>query len=405
MLESPIMKILFVTPYLATPAKCGAQRRLEGLIKGLSSRHEITLLSYRTRKDEDPRSTHDYCRRVVTVTRDVLTPGAAYKRALQFASLASTRSFEHALYHDPDLQRQLYSLIANDTFDVVQVEFSQMGIFSLPRLGMRAPRFVLDEHNIEYEIVKRTADSDGGAIRRLYSRINWQKVKAEELDAWRRFDGVALTSKRDEELLLEDAPGTRTVVVPNAADLETFRRNDATAPTPGTLLFFGALDYHPNTEGIEYFLDEIWPTIRRERPATKLTVVGRNPPASLLARQTDDVNFTGFVDDPRPYIDSAAVVVVPLRIGGGTRFKIVEAMAMGKAIVSTTLGAEGLDAVHEQHVLLADEAADFARQVVRVLDAPELAEQLGHAARELAVQRYGWSGAVKTLEQFYQTLL
>lgn len=399
------MKILFVTPYLASPPKCGAQRRLEGLIKGLSKHHEITLLSYCTAKDEPPSKTHDYCRRVLTVTRDVLTPPAAYKRALQLRSLASSKSFEYALYRDSRLQEQLYGLLANETFDLVQVEFCQMGFLQLPRLGTRAPRFVLDEHNIEYEIVKRTAYADGSAFRRIYSTVNWRKVKAEELDAWRRFDGVALTSKRDEELLLEDCPHTRTVVVPNAADLDTFRKGEGTKPTPNTLLFFGALDYHPNTEGIGYFLDEIWPNIERSRPGTKLIVVGRNPPPSLLARQTDSITFTGFVDDPRPYIDSAAVVVVPLRIGGGTRFKIVEAMAMGKAIVSTSMGAEGLDAQHEHHVLLADEPVDFAQQVTRVLDDPELAERLGEAARDLAVERYGWSGAVKTLERFYESLL
>lgn len=399
------MKILFVTPYLASPPKCGAQRRLEGLLKGLSTHHEVTLLSYCTEKTEDPSKTHDYCKRVLTVTRDVLTPGAAFKRALQLRSLISSKSFEYALYRDPRLQEQLYCLLANESFDLVQVEFCQMAFLQLPRLGKRAPRFVLDEHNIEYEIVKRTADADGGAFRRVYSAVNWRKVKTEEVDAWRRFDGVALTSKRDEDLLREDCPDTRTVVVPNAADLTTFRRGEGTTPIPDTLLFFGALDYHPNTEGMVYFLDQIWPNIQTQRPTTKLVVVGRNPPASLLARQNGNVTFTGYVDDPRPYIDSATAVVVPLRIGGGTRFKIVEAMAMGKAIVSTSMGAEGLDARHEQHVLLADEPLQFAQQVTRVLNDPTLAQRLGEAARELAVERYGWSGAVKTLEQFYESLL
>ncbi len=376
------MKILFVTPYLASPPQCGAQRRLEGLIQGLGVRHEVWLLSFATPNPTEHAATRSYCRQMFTVQHDVLKPGASRKRALQLRSLVSRHSFEQLLYSDERLQVQLNQLIAENSFDVVQVEFAQMGIYHLLRGQGRKPVFILDEHNIEYDIVKRTALADGGALRKAYSAVNWRKVRNEELAAWRRFDGIALTSKRDEELLLRDVRTARTTVIPNAVDLQAFAPSAAPVE-PATLLFFGALDYHPNLEGIEYFLDEIMPGIQQRIPQVKLWVVGRNPPNAVLARQSEFIKFTGYVDDPRTYLDRASVVVVPLRIGGGTRFKIVEAMAKGKPIVSTSIGAEGLDAEHEQHLLLADSPAAFVESVCRLLEQSEFANSMGQAGRTI----------------------
>jgi glycosyltransferase involved in cell wall biosynthesis len=397
------MKILFVTPYLASPPQCGAQRRLEGLMRGLAVRHEVSLLSFATPADSAPERTHSYCKQVTTVERDVLKVPAAFKRALQFRSMLTRHSFEHMLYSTRAFQQRLDQHIAHGDYDVVQVEFAQMGIYSLSRTPGQRTRFVLDEHNIEYEIVKRTAEAEGSAARRIYSAINWRKVKHEELDAWRRFDGVALTSQRDEELLKRDAPGIPTRVVPNAVDLDEFRPN-ATQVEPNTLLFFGALDYHPNVEGMQYFLAEIWPLLTREHPQVKLVVVGRNPPPTLLSRRGPQVEFTGYVDDPRPYLDSAAAVIVPLRIGGGTRFKIVEAMAKAKPIISTTIGAEGLNAENERHLLIGDDPSSFAKQAGRVLRDPAFAATIGGAARQFAERQYGWQSAVEKLESFFAEL-
>jgi polysaccharide biosynthesis protein PslH len=398
------MNILFVTPYLASPPECGAQRRLEGLMRGLSKHHEITLLAFSPGTARSPRVLHDYCKEVVTIEHDVLKLPATSKRLLQLRSLISRKSFEFLLYQDARLQSEFDRLVTQNTYEIVQVEFSQMGIYRLPRVssrqGVRSPKFVLDEHNIEYEIVKRTAESEGSFARRAYSSLNWRKVQREELDAWRRFDGVALTSARDELMLKNESPTTRTVVIPNAVDLDAFRPNQTTVE-PKTLLFLGALDYHPNIDGMAFFLDEIWPKVVKSTPDAKLVVVGRNAPASLLARKSDSIDFTGYVDDPCVYLDRAAAVIVPLRIGGGTRFKIVEAMAKGKAIISTRIGAEGLDTEHEKHLLLADDPISFADGICRVINDNALSARLGQSAREFAVARYGWNAAVAKLEAFY----
>jgi glycosyltransferase involved in cell wall biosynthesis len=164
------------------------------------------------------------------------------------------------------------------------------------------------------------------------------------------------------------------------------------------------MNYYPNIEGLLFFLDDVFPLVKRQRPGARLLIVGQQPPPSILERASDDIVVTGLVDDVRPYLERAAVAIAPLRIGGGTRLKIVEAMSMGKAIVATHLGAEGLDVKDGVDILLADTAEDFARHVVRVLDDPLLAQRLGEAARHSAETRYSWRGAVNRLERFYDEL-
>jgi len=400
------MKILFVTPYMPSPPRYGAQRRLDGLMRGLAKRHEVSLLAYRSEVGDPElaeRTTRSYCKEVVSLDNDIVYQDIRAKRLLQLRSLASRRSFEYLQLQHPDLQSSFDRLFLRERYDIVQVEFSQLGFLGFPRRSARRTRFVLDEHNIEYEAIRRTAETAKGALRKLYATVDWRKLRREERLAWRRFDGVCLVSARDEELLRRDEPDTKTVVVPNAVDLDAFRPTDA--PTePSSLLFFGAMNYHPNVDGVLYFLDEIFPKIRALVPSAKLTVMGPTPAESVLERKSSVVEVTGFVEDPRTRIERAAVLVVPLRIGGGTRFKIVEGMAQGKAIVSTRIGAEGLDVVHGEHLLLADDPAEFAKEVDRVLRDPALAARLGRAARKLAEEKYGWDAAVRTLEAFYERL-
>ena len=399
------MRILFVTPYLPSPPRFGAQRRLEGLMRGLARRHEVSLLSFsKPGADEDAlAATREYTHSITTVPYDVLDVELGQKRLLQLRSLASRHSFETLLMRRPEFQRELSALLASAAYDVVQVEFSQMGSYQLTRREPRSPIFVLDEHNIEYDLTRRTAQAPGSVARKLYSAANWRKLRSEERSAWQSFDGVVLTSDRDAELLREDVPLTKTVVVPNGVDIEAFRPSGMPRD-PATLLFLGAINYYPNTDGILDFLDNTWPLILAARPDTRLQIVGMDPPESVLSQRSENVEVTGFVEDPLPYLARASVVVVPLRIGGGTRFKVVEAMSMGKAIVSTSLGAEGIDVAHETHALLCDDAHSFAAAVLRVLGDPALNDRLGHAARQLAEERYGWRAAVAKLEGFYAQL-
>jgi glycosyltransferase involved in cell wall biosynthesis len=397
------MKLLFVTPFLPSPPRFGGQRRLDGLMRSLAKRHELDVISF-TATDEftEPSvaDTRSYCREVVTFP-DLEYADRRKKRLLQLRSVLSPSSYEHLLFaRRGEFEQRLQSMIDQGGYDVVQYEFCQMAAFNAR--GKNGTRFVLDEHNIEFDIVRRTAEADVGLERKLYSAVNWRKLKREERKAWQRFDGVAVTSARDATMLRDLNPSTQVAVIPNGVDVERFTPPSA-APDDDSLLFFGAVNYHPNFDGITHFIDNVFPKILKQRPSTKLWIVGPAPD-EILARKNQNIEVTGFVDQVEPYIDKANVVIVPLRIGGGTRLKIVEAMAKAKGIVSTRIGAEGIDVVHEKHALLADSDEDFAAQTLRMLGDAGLSRRLGEQARKLAEDSYAWPSLAGRLEDFYGEL-
>lgn len=400
------MKILFVTPFLPSPPRFGGQRRLDGLMRELAQNHDVSVLSFNRTDPWEHLSvtkTQTYCREVVNIPNLDITD-TLEKRTMQLRSLASRHSFEYLIAaRRADFQTTLDRLLKATRYDVVQFEFAQMAAFRFDRQSSSAPIFVLDEHNVEYDILKRTAGASGTLPRLLYNSLNWRKLAREERAAWRRFDGIALTSARDEALVRSEFPTGHTTVIPNGVDLSAFSPVEGAAE-PGLLLFFGAINYQPNHDGVMYFIDQVFPKIRQRHPEARFCILGPGAREEVLARQGNGVEILGMVDEVAPYIDRAAVIVVPLRIGGGTRLKIVEALAKGKAVVSTRLGAEGLDVVHDEHLLLADEPDDFAIQVGRVLDDGQLARRLGRGGRKLMEQRYSWQSIVARLERFYEQL-
>ena len=406
-MRSPL-KILFVTPYLPSPPQFGGARRLHGLMTGLARHHQVSVCSLLNTAEahdhpESIRATGAYCREVVTVPNEPFGLPVGRKRALQLRSLLSPRSFEWRTHVNQTFTARLREMMAREAYDVVNFEFSHMAPY---RRMLSAGRsvFVLDEHNIEYEILRRTAASEAGQVRRLYNVVNWRKMRGEELQAWRDFDACTVTSVHDRELLLRDCPRAKVVVVPNAVDLEHFQpRPEAPAAEPFTVLFFGAINYFPNSDAVKLFIDEILPTLRERFPGVRFRVVGHTPP-HLMSLASAHVEMKGFVPELRAEIERAAVVVAPLRIGGGTRLKILEAMAMAKPVVSTPQGAEGLEVTHGREVLLAETPAAFAAEVARVFEEPALAQTLGREARRLVEERYGWGASVARLEGLYDEL-
>jgi glycosyltransferase involved in cell wall biosynthesis len=293
-------------------------------------------------------------------------------------------------------------------FDIVNLEFSFLGGCDLRQAppGERFPSLVVDSHNIDYDLARQYARTGDSFVRRLYASANWRKLRREELGIYREADGVYLCSAVDEQRLLDEVPEARTTVIPNAADVEYYQPRPTDPPPDGrTVVFFGLLSYVPNIDGVIHFVQDIWPRIAEAHPEARCKIIGGRPPPSLLALAGPRVELTGFVSDLRPHLAAAAAVVVPLRLGGGTRLKIVEAMAMGKAIVSTRLGAEGIEAVPGRDLLVEDQPAAFAHAVNRLLAEPSLAARIGQSARHLAVARYAWSGAAQALEGFYRRIL
>jgi polysaccharide biosynthesis protein PslH len=383
---------------------------MHGLMTQLARRHDLTaamLVDDEFDADECRRAMQTYCREVLMVANPRGRKGLP-KRLLQLRSLASTRSFERLRVTLPALQLTLDQVLRARRFDVVNLEFPYLGHYDLrqaPR-GQKRPSLVVDSHEIAYDLARQFARAGGNLGRRLYAGANWRKLRREELRSYRDADGVYLCSATDERRLLDQVPGVRTTVIPNAADVEYYRPRQTDPPSDGrTVVYFGLLSTVPNVDGVIHFAQNIWPRIAAAHPEARWKIIGGRPPPSLLALSGPRVELTGFVSDLRPHLAAAAVVIVPLRLGGGTRLKIIEAMAMGKAIVSTTLGAEGIEAVPGRDLLIEDEPAAFGDAVGRLLAEPSLAARIGHSARQVVVERYAWRGAARALEGFYRRIL
>jgi glycosyltransferase involved in cell wall biosynthesis len=376
----------------------------------LARHHDVTaaiLVDEGFDADECHRAMQAYCRELVMVPNPHRRHGMA-KRLLQARSLASSRSFERLRVTVPALQESLDRILRARRFDVINLESSFLGYNDVRQApwGARLPPLVVDCHNIDYDLERQYARDGSSLVRRLYAEANWRKLRREELATYRDADGVYLCSAADERRLLDQAPGVRTTVIPNAADVEFYQpRSTDPPPDGGLVVFFGLLSYVPNIDGVNYFIGDVWPRISAAHPEARLRIIGGQAPRSLRALAGPRVELTGFVPDLRPHLASAAAVVVPLRLGGGTRLKIVEAMAMGKAIVSTRLGAEGIEAVPGRDILVEDQPAAFADAVNRLLAEPDLAARIGWSARKLAVERYSWSEAARALAVFYRKII
>jgi glycosyltransferase involved in cell wall biosynthesis len=404
------LNILCVSQMPPSPPRFGAQARIHGLMTQLARRHDLTAVMLADAEfdlEECRRAMQAYCREVVLLPNPYGREGPA-KRLLQLRSLVSPRSFERLRVTVPALQREIDRVLQARRFDIVNLEFSFLGHCNLRQAppGARPPSLAVDSHNIDYQLLRQYARQPGTSpVRRLYASVNWRKLRREEIGTYRDADGVYLCSVTDQERLLADAPGARTAVIPNAADVDYFQlRSGDPAPDGRTLVFFGQLSYVPNIDGLVHFFQEIWPRIAAASPDARCKIVGGSAPPAIRALAGPRVELTGFVPDLRPHLAEAAAVIVPLRLGGGTRLKIVEAMAMGKAIVSTTLGAEGIEAASGRDIVLADDPAAFADAASRLLADPGLAARIGRSARQLAVERYSWSGAVQALEGFYRRI-
>jgi glycosyltransferase involved in cell wall biosynthesis len=394
----------------ASPPRFGAQARMHGLMSELGRRHDLTavmLVDNEFDIKECRLAMQAYCREVILIPNPYGRNGLP-KRLLQIGSLVSTQSFERLRVTVPAMQQALDKVLRSRRFDIVNLEFTFLGHCNLRQApsGEKPPLLVVDSHNIDYDLARQYARAGGGLVRRAYAGANWRKLRWEELATYRGANGVYLCSVADERRLLDEAPGVRTAVIPNAANIEYYAPRPTDPPADGrTVVFFGLLSYVPNVDGVTHFVKDIWPRIARAHPEARLKIIGGGPPASLLELAGPRIELTGFVPDLRPHLAAASAVVAPLRLGGGTRLKIVEAMAMGKAIVSTTLGAEGIEAAPGRDLFIEDRPEAFADAVKRLLADPGLAARIGQSARRLAVERYAWSSAAQALESFYQQVL
>jgi sugar transferase (PEP-CTERM/EpsH1 system associated) len=392
------MRILWLSAGLLLPLDKGGKLRTWHLMRHLALRHEITFLGF---ADPDQPAADLDGMREVCATLHVVRRRAARKGTLAFAAEAAAHVLRRdpyavGAYRSPEYQAKVRALLDGNGFDLAVSDFLPP-IVNLPE-AMPVP-LVLFTHNVESEIWRRHAETATGA-RRLLLATQWRRMLRFEREAVSRADLVLAVSDADRRTLHDlYGPLRQPVhVVPTGVDTAYFAPRQVDVQ-PRHLVFTGSMDWLPNEDAMLYFAREVLPLIRQSEPDTTLSIVGRHPTPAVMRLAGAGIEVTGAVDDVRPHVAHAAVYVVPLRIGGGTRLKIFEAMAMGKAIVSTTVGAEGLPVSGGLHLLLADEPDAFAHSVVRLLQNRTERARLGDAARHLVLEEYDWSAVSGHLER------
>lgn len=393
------MKILVVTPNLPLPIG-GLGARNYHLLQGLAHEHDVSLLAVVT-----PSETVEWdltpLRRLTNTVRVVTVPGQHHKRLRQVADLIHGRSHLLAARSTAEAGMVLDEMLRDDAYDAVLFESV---LVAGHRVSANVP-VIIDQHNIEHEIVKRTSEHERSPIRKWYSRMEYRRLKPGEIERCRAADAVVVTSERERRIMQRLLPGQAIHVVPNGVDLEAFRPAGHEREIAGRIVFTGSINYYPNTHAVLFFARQCWPRIKAAMPDATWEIVGINPPARVRhLASLPGVTVTGAVPDVRPHLAAAAVAIVPVLIGSGTRLKILEAHAMEKAVVSTTLGCEGLAVVPGHHLLVEDDAAAFADAVIALLRNPHARQELGTAGRKLVEDRYNWERSGEQLLWLIETV-
>ncbi len=381
------MRILWVKMGGLWPATTGGRVRSLNTISELARGHQVTVITTHGQGD-DPDGLEQqlaHCERVVSVPYAVPKRGSA-----PFVAAVARSWFSH---YPVDLWKWRVDAVRGD-IDLCVADF----LFAVANVPMGRVPVLLFEHNVEYLIWQRLANLETTSWKRALFEMEWRKVRACEADACRNAALTIAVSDDDRDRLAEMSPGSRIVSIPTGVNTQYFTpRPDAEAPAH--LVFSGSMDWHPNEDAVCYFVETILPRVRAEFPSASFTIIGRNPGARVreLAAQPG-VYVTGTLDDVRPSIARGSVYVVPLRAGSGTRIKIFEALAMGKAVVSTTVGAEGLALESGRHFLAADTPHDFAQAVIRLLRDPARRQALGDAGRALVEANYSWMTVARQFE-------
>ncbi len=381
------MKILFIQNRILFPTNTGGRIRTLNILRHLCRWHDVTYICSVEPKDEPH---FDEMRAVGMKLEPIPFRGTTHDNLKFYWDLAINTCFQKTPFNvtkdfNPALRQRAEELLADGSFDLVICDFVLMGpaAFDLP-----CRRHLLFQHNVEAQIFERHAKTDRTWLRRQIMYRQWQKMLKYEAAAGDKFHRAIAVSDQDREFFEREYGWNHVDVIDTAVDVDYFDPRPE-AEVANRVAFVASMDWLPNQDGAAWFVERVWPLLRQDFPDLNFQIVGRNPsPMVRNLAQADGVEVLGTVPDVRPYLAEAAVVVVPLLVGGGTRIKIYEAMAMNKPVVSSTIGAEGLKVTHDTDILLADTVEACAEAVRRLLENPEERHRIGKAAGQLVRENF-----------------
>jgi glycosyltransferase involved in cell wall biosynthesis len=401
-LDRPL-KILFLSNRGLLPVKDGHTRRSFNVLRRLAQGHRVYFLSlFETPEEIDAthiRELESFCEGVEFHPAPSKTPSVPMLARL-FRSLLSFDPYTLWRHYSKPYMKRVDQLIASGAFDIVHCDILPLAYTIRRRTEVFRS---LTDHDVSYLKSLRMGRESRTLLMKMFLLFESLKVKRLERRIFAQVNLGIAVSEVDKERLQELCPGGRFAVVENGVELETFKP-DGSEVQPNTLLWVGGFGHPPNREGVSYFLSNIYPMVKREMPEVRLDLVGGGVPESLkkLTRADRSINVLGFVDDPVPYLRRSCVFVAPILSGGGTRLKLLEAMAMGKAAVTTRMGCEGIDGRNGIHFVVADAPRDFADGIVTLLQDAALRDRIGKNARELVERKYDWKIVMDKLNTLYR---
>jgi sugar transferase (PEP-CTERM/EpsH1 system associated) len=395
------VNILWLKTELLHPVDKGGRIRTYQMLRELKRDHRITYLTLDdgVAAPDAAERAQEYCDDLLRVPFRTQPKRSAGFYTELLRNLASPLPYAVWKYRSAAMRQAIEAAGRRRGTDVIVCDFLTPSVNMPDRRPCPA---VLFQHNVEATIWERHAQVASNPVAKIYLKEQWRRMRAFEQARCRRFDHIVAVSSRDAHVFLNEYGATSVSEIPTGVDIQYFQPTGRGQPEPFDLVFTGSMDWLPNEDAIVYFAETVLPRVREAVPAVTLTVVGRNPSPRVIAlgRRDPAVRVTGSVPDVRPYIERAALFVVPLRIAGGTRLKIYEAMAMEKAVVSTSIGAEGLPVRDGVDIALADAPETFAAAVIHLLDDRQRAEALGRRAADIVRAEFGWG---RVAEKFADT--
>lgn len=393
------MRVLFISRWFPHPPDNGSRIRVFNLLKHLSARHEVHLVSFASEAitDEQRAAMEKYCARVEAVVYQPFKP----QRGKALAGFFSPRPRSVVDTYSSEMQQLIEGVGRTSAFDVIVASQLDAAPYALALNG--APKLI---EEVELTTIYEQFARQRQPLRKLRSGLTWWKLSRYVAGLLRRFEGCTVVSVPERGRVWQVLPGYQPIgIIPNGVDLD-FPAAEFGAPQADTLVYSGALTYQANFDAMEYFLREVFPLIQAERPGVKLFITGRldGVPVQRLATQ-GGVVFTGYLSDVRPTVARSWVSLAPLRVGGGTRLKILEALALGTPVVATSKGVEGLDLIPERDFLLADTADDFVRAVLRLLREPGMRWNLSRNGRRVVAARYDWRVIGQQFSDFVEAVV
>jgi polysaccharide biosynthesis protein PslH len=399
-----MMELIWLSHFVPFPPRGGNAQRSFNLIRQMSSSYEITLVAH-NQFDEPPekllsyrKELERYCRNVEIWALPYRWRGGRWWTELLLSPLFSAPFSCRALSSQRNYRRWK-EILRQHPEALFHFDSIDLALFATAMNGCRA---VLNHHNCESAMVYRRARREPNRLKRAYLRVQADKLARLERSICGEFNVNLAVSAQDARLLRANAPTAHFHTVENGVDIRYFTPASL-QEVPLSLIFTGSLDWYPNVSGIRFFVREVWPRIKSRFPNARLKIAGKNPVQEIMQWPKTDSGISVVVnpEDVRPLIAQSAVYICPILEGGGTRLKILDAMAMGKPVLSTTLGCEGLRVTPGENILVADNPSDFAHAVIQLYENDQLRKAVGHAGLALAKREYDWSRIAQQLHRSY----